>query len=44
MPEETSSDTGDLFGIICSTRSMRRLKTDPVPDAVVRKVSDSPAA
>jgi hypothetical protein len=23
---------------------MRRLKTDPVPDAVVRKVSDPPAS
>jgi hypothetical protein len=34
MTEETTSDTVDLFGIIRTTRSMRRLKADPVPDGV----------
>lgn len=30
--------TDDLFEIIHSTRSMRRLKTDPVPDELIRKI------
>ena len=33
MPENT-----DLFEIIHTTRAMRRLKPDPVPDALVRKI------
>ena len=32
MPEETAS-TADLFEIVRTTRSMRRLKPDPVPNA-----------
>jgi hypothetical protein len=35
MPEETH----DLFEIRTTTRSMRRLKPDPVPDALIRKIS-----
>jgi len=35
MPENT-----DLFEIIHTTRAMRRLKPDPVPDALVRKILD----
>jgi len=33
MPENT-----DLFEIIHNTRAMRRLKPDPVPDALIRKI------
>jgi nitroreductase len=33
MPE-----TNDLFEIIRTTRAMRRLKPDPVPDALIRKI------
>jgi len=33
MPETT-----DLFEIIKTTRAMRRLKPDPVPDALIRKI------
>ena len=29
----------DLFEIIRTTRSMRRLKPDPVPDELIRKIS-----
>ncbi len=36
MPEGT-----DLFEIIRSTRAMRRLKPDPVPDELVRKILES---
>src|SRR5258708_4035045 len=31
-------DTSDLFEIMQTTRAMRRLKPDPVPDAVIRKI------
>ena len=31
----------DLFDIMFSTRSMRRLKTDPVPDDVIYKILDA---
>src|SRR3977135_2489945 len=41
MTEGTSTDTADLFGIISTTRSMRRLKTDPVPDELVRKILEA---
>jgi nitroreductase len=36
MPEGT-----DLFEIIHTTRAMRRLKPDPVPDALIRKILDA---
>jgi nitroreductase len=38
MPEPTSTD---LFEIIRSTRSMRRLKPDPVPEALIRKILEA---
>ena len=37
MPEELAN-TADLFEIIRTTRSMRRLKPDPVPNELVRKI------
>ena len=37
MPEETASTT-DLFQIIRTARSMRRLKPDPVPNELIRKI------
>ena len=37
MPEATSQETG-LFEIIHSTRAMRRLKPDPVPDDLIRQI------
>jgi len=40
MPEATSNDHG-VFEIIGTTRSMRRLKLDPVPDALVRKILEA---
>ena len=40
MAEEVASTT-DLFEIIATTRSMRRLKQDPVPDALIRKVLEA---
>ena len=36
MPEGT-----DLFDIIGTTRAMRRLKPDPVPDAMIRRILES---
>ena len=38
MPEPTSTD---LFEIIRSTRSMRRLKPDPVPTELIRKILEA---
>ncbi len=38
MPDDT-----DLFHIMQTTRSMRRLKADPVPDALIRKVLEAGA-
>ena len=35
-----SGDT-DLFDIIHTTRAMRRLKPDPVPDELIRKILDA---
>ncbi|TMQ25150.1 MAG: nitroreductase [Candidatus Rokuibacteriota bacterium] len=32
------ADTSDLFEIMHTTRAMRRLKPDPVPDALIRKI------
>src|SRR5215470_15703322 len=37
MPESS----GDLFEIIATTRSMRRLKPDPVPPELVRKILEA---
>ncbi len=34
----------DLFEIIGTTRSMRRLKPDPVPDALIRQILEAGAA
>jgi hypothetical protein len=34
MPE-TASNTADLFEVIRTTRSMRRLKPDPVPNELI---------
>src|SRR5258705_13743529 len=31
-------DKSDLFEIMQTTRAMRRLKPDPVPDALIRKI------
>ena len=33
--------TADLFEIMRTTRSMRRLKPDPVPDALIRKILEA---
>jgi nitroreductase len=41
MTEEATTGTADLFEMIRTTRSMRRLKTDPVPDELVRKILDA---
>ena len=40
MPEETR----DLFEIMATTRSMRRLKPDPVPDELIRKILEAGVA
>ena len=40
MPEESAS-TADLFEIIRTTRSMRRLKLDPVPNELIRKILEA---
>src|SRR2546423_4667070 len=36
-------DTTDVFEIIRTTRAMRRLKPDPVPDALIRKIIEAGA-
>src|SRR4030095_3566119 len=36
-----ASNTGDLFETIHTTRAMRRLKPDPVPDALIRKILEA---
>lgn len=38
---ETPHGSTDLFEIIRTTRSMRRLKPDPVPDALVRQILEA---
>jgi nitroreductase len=38
---EVSAKTADLFEIIRTTRSMRRLKPDPVPNELVRKILEA---
>jgi nitroreductase len=40
MPDETASVT-ELFEIIRTTRSMRRLKPDPVPNELIRKILEA---
>ena len=35
------ADTTELFEIMHSTRAMRRLKPDPVPDALIRKILEA---
>src|SRR5688572_24082373 len=40
MAEVAPSST-DLFEIIRTTRSMRRLKLDPVPNALIRKILEA---
>jgi hypothetical protein len=40
MPEE-SANTADLFEIIRTTRSMRRLRPDPVPNELIRKILET---
>ena len=34
-------DPVDLFEIMHTTRAMRRLKPDPVPDALIRKILEA---
>src|SRR6202044_1606882 len=34
-------DGNDLFEIMQTTRSMRRLKADPVPDALINKILEA---
>jgi hypothetical protein len=45
MTENTTSDatpnTADLFEIIRTSRSMRRLKPDPVPNELIRKILEA---
>ena len=40
MPD-AASNTADLFEIIRTTRSVRRLKPDPVPNELVRKILET---
>src|ERR1044071_4578294 len=40
MPEQAPTTT-DLFEIISTTRSMRRLKPDPVPAELIRKILEA---
>ena len=37
MPEGTA-ETTDIFEIMHTMRAMRRLKPDPVPDELIRKI------
>src|SRR5438105_10766715 len=38
---DPAPNTADLFETIRTTRSMRRLKPDPVPDALIRKILEA---
>ena len=38
-----SGTSNDVFEIMATTRSMRRLKPDPVPDALIRKILEAGA-
>jgi nitroreductase len=40
MPDATAN-TAELFEIIRTTRSMRRLKPDPVPNELTRKILEA---
>jgi len=40
MPDAVPT-TADLFEIIKTTRSMRRLKPDPVPNELIRKILEA---
>ena len=37
LPERTA-ETTDIFEIMHTMRAMRRLKPDPVPDELIRKI------
>ena len=41
MKDAMSAETRDLFEIIQTTRSMRRLKPDPVPGELIRKILEA---
>jgi nitroreductase len=41
MKEHDMADSTDLFDIMSTTRAMRRLKPDPVPDELVRKILEA---
>jgi hypothetical protein len=38
---EAAPNTADLFDLIRTTRSMRRLKPDPVPNELIRKIQNA---
>jgi hypothetical protein len=38
---DAAPNTADLFEIIQTTRSMRRLKPDPVPNELIRKILEA---
>jgi nitroreductase len=38
---DSAPNTADLFEIIQTTRSMRRLKPDPVPNELIRKIQEA---
>jgi nitroreductase len=38
---KTAPNTADLFEIMRTTRSMRRLKPDPVPNEMIRKILEA---
>ncbi|MBN8871483.1 MAG: nitroreductase family protein [Rhodospirillales bacterium] len=44
MADAVDLASTDLFDIMHTTRSMRRLKPDPVPDALIRKILEAGAA
>src|SRR5919205_3233072 len=44
MADAVDLASTDLFDIMRTTRSMRRLKPDPVPDALIRKILEAGAA
>src|SRR5512144_1858208 len=41
MKESGMAEGTDLFEIISTTRAMRRLKPDPVPDELIRKILEA---
>jgi nitroreductase len=41
LEDVMSDDSRDLFEIMQTTRSMRRLKSDPVPNALIRKILEA---